>query len=145
MIKLKEYSLVQVGNGNTNGQGNKTLRIEMLIHKDTQSMKYSKDKSRVYFVKRSKHRARLAPITDNKCIINLSSHALNEHESSVLSHGMKFCPTPVSVNQLELRTDLDKFYKDEEDNDTYDEKQLMNHPLLKKESLFTPASGKDPF
>ena len=68
---------------------------------------------------------------------------------------MKFCPTPVSVNQLELRTDLDKFacrlrlkvhfYKEDEDNDTYDEKQLMNHPLLKKESLFTPASGKDPF
>ena len=37
------------------------------------------------------------------------------------------------------------FYKDDEDNDTYDEKQLMNHPLLKKESLFTPTSGKDPF
>ena len=44
----------QVGNGISNGQGNKQnktkqkIRIKMLIHKDTQSMKYSKDKSRVY-------------------------------------------------------------------------------------------------
>ena len=51
------------------------------------------------FVKRSKHRARLAPISDNKCIINLSSHALNEHESSdlswyeVLSHSCFCKPT----------------------------------------------------
>jgi hypothetical protein len=71
---------------------------------------------------------------------------------------LKFCTTPASLDQLQLRTDLDKFarrlrlklhyYRDdteaEEDSGNY-ALQLINHPLLKKQSTFTPPPGKDPF
>ncbi|XP_072020421.1 uncharacterized protein [Amphiura filiformis] len=84
--------------------------------------------------------------------------SLTEHEASVLSRGLKFCPTSTSLDDLELRTDLDKFarrlrlkvhfHRDDEENTnttpTTDE-SLLNHPLLKRESLFTPNAGQDPF
>jgi len=116
------------------------------------------------FVKRSRHRGKLPPITTNQNVVNLSSHSLTVHEQSVLSRGLKFCPTPTSVDQLELRTDLDKFERrlrlkvfysrkntkiddsnKDTDTNTYDPKALFNHPLLKRQSTFTPNPGQDPF
>jgi len=110
------------------------------------------------WVKRARrHRAKLAPITNNRSVVNLSSHNLDEHETSILSRGLKFCPTPTSVDDLELRTDLDKFARrlrlkvhfhkdDEDDSDSAAPVDgLLNHPLLKRVSTFTPNAGKDPF
>ena len=113
------------------------------------------------WVKRSKYRRqnrrRITPITNSKCVVNLSTHTLSEHETSVLTRGLKFCPTRPSVDDLELRTDLDKFARrlrlkvhflkeDEDDaNDFTPDGSLLNHPLLKRESFYTPPPGQDPF
>ena len=112
------------------------------------------------WVKHSRRHKRIAPITDSKTVVNLSSHSLDEHESTVLSRGLKFCPTRTSIDDLEVRTDLDKFarrlrlkvhfYRDNHDDDddsptSSPSESLLSHPLLKRESTFTPNAGQDPF
>ena len=44
-------------------------------------------------------------------ILNLSKFQLNEHHKSVLSRGLKFCPTPGPPDPGELRDDMDKLHK----------------------------------
>lgn len=39
-------------------------------------------------------------------VINLSVRVLSKHEISILSKGLKFVPTPTSVNRTELITDI---------------------------------------
>ena len=112
-----------------------------------------------HYLRRSKHRSRTKPITNSKNVVNLSSHILSDHEHSILSRGLKFCSTPVSLDRLQLRTDLAKFarrlrlklyhHKDESDvesrPDSSHTHELLNHPLLKKQSTFTPSPGTDLF
>lgn len=47
----------------------------------------------------------------DKRVVNLSSRYLNADELSILSKGMKFCPTPGHPDPGELRDDLDKLHK----------------------------------
>ena len=44
-------------------------------------------------------------------IINISSYDLSNAEISLLSKGMKFCPTSISKNLLELRVDILAFLR----------------------------------
>ena len=56
--------------------------------------------------------------------MNLSARILNEHEISLLSKGLKFCPTPRELDRSEIKRDLEAFgrrmrlkwhFRDEED------------------------------
>ncbi len=48
---------------------------------------------------------------DDRCVINLSSHNLNESERSVLSKGLTFCPTPGEPNIQDIKRDLKDFFR----------------------------------
>ena len=43
-------------------------------------------------------------------VVNLSSHTLSQDEITVLTRGLKFCPTPGEPNFGDLREDLNKFH-----------------------------------
>ena len=45
-----------------------------------------------------------------KSVVNLSNFELNEHHISLLSRGLKFCPTPACPDPGLLREDLDRFH-----------------------------------
>jgi hypothetical protein len=42
-------------------------------------------------------------------VVNLSSHQLTEHETSLLSRGLNFCPVPGPINETKLSEELDNF------------------------------------
>jgi len=45
-----------------------------------------------------------------KAVVNLSNFVLNDHHVSLLSRGLKFCPTPPNPDPGLLREDLDRFH-----------------------------------
>ena len=47
----------------------------------------------------------------DKEVVSLSCRKLTEDELSVLSKGLKFCPTPDTPDPGEVREDLDKLHK----------------------------------
>ena len=63
--------------------------------------------------RRHYHRGRrnTTPRANNnfKTVINLSDRVLSEPEISILSKGLKFVPTPNSVNKTELITDIKRW------------------------------------
>jgi hypothetical protein len=65
--------------------------------------------------KRYKHRRfRLQtpePVPASSTVVNLSSSTLSDAEHNLLSRGLKFCPTPPDVNQVELSQDLTQYYR----------------------------------
>ncbi len=120
----------------------------------------SKRKRTRKWIKRSRYR-RLArngnSTAPTNIVVNLSSHHLSEAEKSILSKGLKFCPTPHNVNTIELRADITQFTRrlrlkeyfqttaeSSDDDESADEDSFHQHPLLKRESHFTPPSGRDP-
>ena len=46
-----------------------------------------------------------------KSVINLSTYKLNEHHITLLSRGLKFCPTPGPPNPGEMRQDMDRVHR----------------------------------
>ena len=48
--------------------------------------------------------------SDNPLVVNLSSTHLNDHVISILSKGMKFCPTPGEPDKCRAKADLDEFH-----------------------------------
>ena len=47
----------------------------------------------------------------HKNVVNLSDMQLSEHHISVLTRGLKFCPTPGPPDPGELRDDMDRMHK----------------------------------
>ena len=47
----------------------------------------------------------------NQFIVNLSDYNLSESEISILSKGLKFCPTPGYHEVSEVQSDLDRFHR----------------------------------
>ena len=47
----------------------------------------------------------------NQFIVNLSDYQLSEPEISILSKGLKFCPTPGYHEVSEVQSDLDHFHR----------------------------------
>ena len=75
----------------------------------------------------------------SESVVNLSSRKLSEPEISLLSKGLRFIPTPTSINFAEIKEDLEKFgrnlrlkwyFRDSEENFSYD--------LFKPKSTFNP-------
>jgi hypothetical protein len=104
---------------------------------------------------------------DAKEVVNLSSKELTEDELSILSKGLKFCPTPDSTDAGLIREDLDKlhkrlrqiaFYEDIENNSTLDSSRpvvatqpldtdpnnLLSHKPFKHRKFKLPAKGRGP-
>ena len=48
--------------------------------------------------------------SDNPLVVNLSSTHLNDHVISILSKGMKFCPTPGERDKSRAKADVDEFH-----------------------------------
>ena len=48
---------------------------------------------------------------NNKSVVNLSHFKLEESHISLLSRGLKFCPTPANPNIGQLQEDLDRLHK----------------------------------
>ncbi|XP_071155741.1 uncharacterized protein [Mytilus edulis] len=94
-------------------------------------------------------------------VVNLSTVALSETETKVLSKGLNFCPTPGKIDSLLLEDDLDKlarslrikeyFYKnttngttesDTSDLDSDDDQADVDIPRFRKKSSWIPKPSK---
>ena len=115
----------------------------------------SADKVRVYDIGDLNSNCNNSNGTDS-LVVNLSDYTLNEHEISILSKGMKFCPTPGEPNFGALREDLDHFHTrikrklffsnlpvDEENNPTGSGNQHNDDDAF-KDSKFKEASKWKP-
>ena len=49
------------------------------------------------------------PVSQYNLVVNLSDYNLSQHEMSVLSKGLKFCPTPKECDKGMLWQDLERF------------------------------------
>lgn len=68
------------------------------------------------------------PDITSKYIINLSSYDLSSAENGLLNKGLGYCPTPRSIDSLQLNQDL----------------QAFNRRMRLKEFFFDKESSKDP-
>ena len=74
-------------------------------------------------------------------VVNLSSSPLSPAESSLLSKGLKFCPTPPEVNQIELNHDLSRFYRTIRLKEFFvDEPPSAPEPFRQKSSWVPPKN-----
>ena len=79
-------------------------------------------------------------------VINLSDRGLTEHEKNILSKGLKFLPTPTSVNRTELTADVKKWSRRMCLKEFYwDAHNTRNEQInqYKKPSTWTPCNGRD--
>jgi hypothetical protein len=63
---------------------------------------------------------------DSKRVVNLSHHVLTKDEYSILSKGLKFCPTPNNPDPGELKEDLDRLHKRLRQIAHYDNPENLN-------------------
>ena len=92
-------------------------------------------------------------------VVNLSNYDLSDPEKTVLSKGLKYCPTPRNINFIELRADLMQFStrlrlkeqfhqtnsspeSDNSDSSDQEADNFLQHPLLRKKSYYTPPTGR---
>ncbi|XP_061188704.1 uncharacterized protein LOC133196871 [Saccostrea echinata] len=90
-------------------------------------------------------------------VLNKSSVPLSESETSLLSKGLNFCPTPHEVDGKQVREDTRAFFRrlrlkehfsrKNSDDDSYDSSQpqlydLEKHKLYRPKSNLEPAPGK---
>ncbi len=97
-------------------------------------------------------------------VVNLSNHKLTKDEQSLLSHNLKFCPTPPMFDVGQLKQDVDRFFRsaslylwhlkenisghdthndtdttsDDSDSDPPPTTAPFQHPKLKPKSMWTP-------
>ncbi|XP_071145079.1 uncharacterized protein [Mytilus edulis] len=94
-------------------------------------------------------------------VVNLSSVALSETETKVLSKGLNFCPTPGKIDSILLEDDLDKLARslrikeyfskdttksstdsDTSDLDSDDDQEDVDIPRFRKKSSWIPKPSK---
>ena len=106
----------------------------------SQSTVISEDSNRCFLNANNRYIGKF--VSDN--VVNLASRNLSQVEVSLLSKGLKFVPTPLRVDKIRLREELETFgrrlrllwhFRDEEENNT------MINPFRPK-SKFNPK-GKD--
>ena len=82
-------------------------------------------------------------------MINLSSIELSDCELDVLSRGLSFCPVPGEVDDLQLKLDLDAFFRRlrlKEFFSTADKvASLPSDSLFKNSSNWDPPKNRDKF
>ncbi|XP_041453720.1 uncharacterized protein LOC121406912 [Lytechinus variegatus] len=77
-------------------------------------------------------------------VVNLSSSPLSQAETSLLSKGLKFCPTPPEVEQIALSQDLSTFYRRIRLKEFFlDEPPSDPEPFYRK-STWTPPKNRVP-
>ncbi|XP_055997948.1 uncharacterized protein LOC130047308 [Ostrea edulis] len=101
--------------------------------------------------------SRLDNSTAHDCcpVLNASSVILSEEETSLLSKGLNFCPTPREVNDQTVREDTREFFRrlrlkehfsrKTSDDSNFTEVTLDNlesHPLYRPKSNWEPQPGK---
>jgi hypothetical protein len=89
--------------------------------------------------------------------LNVSSVTLSDSETSLLSKGLNFCPTPREVNDLQLREDARAFFrrlrlkehfsrKDSKEDSASKPQDaievLEKHPFYRPKSTWEPPPGK---
>lgn len=74
-------------------------------------------------------------------VINLSTVKFSDAERSILSRGLKFCPTPKNQNKEELNNDIDDFCRKLRLKEYFHEKPMENISLVKCKSSWEPPSG----
>ena len=84
----------------------------------------------------------------NRTVVNLSKRVLTEAEISLLSKGLKFCPTPEKIDVYHLRKDIKEyirrirlkeyFYSDEAVDGDFSEM-----PAFRKKSGWTPERNRE--
>ena len=91
-------------------------------------------------------------------VINLSNYELSDPDKTVLSKGLKYCPTPRNINCIELTAVLMQFpgrlrlkkqfhqanSSPESDNLDFSNQKadFLQHPLLRKTIYYTPRTGR---
>ena len=81
-------------------------------------------------------------------VVNLSCHELTDSEISLLSKGLKFCPTPSDLDRYRLHKDINDFircirlkeYFFEGDNVEGD---FWNVPAFRNKSVWCPECGRE--
>ena len=89
----------------------------------------------------TKHGAR-----HQQTVISLLDSVLTEHGKNILSKGLKFVPTPTSVNRTELTADVKKWSRRMRLKEFYwDAHNTRNEQInqYKKLSTWTPFNGRD--
>ena len=77
-------------------------------------------------------------------IINISTYNLTKSEKSLLKKGLKFCPTPVKSDLLNLEVDIKEFLRKLELLNFMDSKSYEDDSLLRKKGSFIPPKSTDP-
>jgi hypothetical protein len=78
----------------------------------------------------------------DKSVINLSDVILTKEQLSVLSKGLKFCPTPGLPDPGEQREDLDKFHRRMRQIACYDDPADKSNPPSQPVNVTTVDSDK---
>ena len=76
-----------------------------------------------------------------KNVVNLSKRVLSEPELSLLSKGLKFCPTPEKVDMYALRKDIKNYVRRIRLKEYFyaeDEGDFSEFPAFRKKSVWTP-------
>ena len=117
------------------------VRSEALVHSPRRKHRRRKHHGRRNTKPRVRH-------NNFNTVINLSDRVLSKHEISILSKGLKFVPTPTSVNRTELITDikqwgrrlrLKEYFADSDNTNT----APSDDTTYKKPSKWTPSPGRD--
>ena len=80
---------------------------------------------------------------DDDIIVNLSDYELSDSEKSLLRKGLKFVPTPTSLNRTELAVDTKKYSRRMRLKEFFAGQQAPTTTNKYKKSTFTPAYGRD--
>ena len=98
---------------------------------------------------RGRRRSHLRPRNNSiNNVINLSDRNLTEHELSILSKGLKFVPTPTSVNRTELITDIKKWSRRMRLKEYFYDKNVPDNTQTNRfrlPSTWSPGIGRDKF
>lgn len=84
----------------------------------------------------------------SETVVNLSSRVLTEAELSVLSRGLKFCPTPEGIDAYQLRKDITEYarrvrLREYFYNDETVESDFSETPAFKKKSSWCPKKNRE--
>ena len=80
---------------------------------------------------------------DDDIIVNLSDYELTEPEKSLLRKGLKFVPTPTSLNRTELAVDTKKYCRRMRLKEFFADQPATTVTNKYKTSTFTPEYGRD--
>ena len=83
-------------------------------------------------------------------VVNVSDKTLTSAEESLLSKGIKFCPTPLYLDKLALQRDLDAFKRrlrlfEFFNAGSENEEKNSETPRFRNKSTWTPREGRDSF